>query len=345
MRALTGINFYSSFDALTGPQKAAVFLMACDEQTSADILERMDDDEISAVSREMSRLGMVPAELVERTIREFAGEVATPGALRGSYEATQRLLEKTLPPERVADIMREIRGPAGRTIWQKLSNTPADMLAAYLRMESPQTTAVVLMKLDRAQAARVLSLLPPPLADEIVDRSLRLENVSEEILRTISETLRQEFLTTLSARNMRDQHVQMAEVLNAMEPTAADRFLVRIAAKNGRDAAKVEANMFTFRDLGKLGDGDLRELLMRGDRSRLATALRGAPPELIQRFQANLSRRAARMLGEDIAAGGPTRLRDVEAARQEFVTLAKELDKSGVIDISAAGQQDGVLVY
>ena len=50
--------------------------------------------------------------------------------------------------------MEEIRGPAGRTMWDKLGNVHEAVLANFLKNEYPQTVAVVLSKVkpDHARA-------------------------------------------------------------------------------------------------------------------------------------------------------------------------------------------------
>ena len=91
----------------------------------------------------------------------------------GNYDATERLLQQYLPSERVAGIMEEIRGPAGRNMWEKLSNVQEQVLANYLKNEYPQTVAVVLSKIRPEHAARVLAILPEELALDVVNRMLR----------------------------------------------------------------------------------------------------------------------------------------------------------------------------
>ena len=105
----------------------------------------------------MSTIGTIEAELVENLLLEFVSRMSASGALMGTYEATERLLQQYLPPERVGNIMEEIRGPAGRNMWEKLSNVQEEVLANYLKNEYPQTVAVVLSKIGPDHAARVLA--------------------------------------------------------------------------------------------------------------------------------------------------------------------------------------------
>src|SRR5215468_4416445 len=132
---------------LTGPERAAVLMLALGEQYGAKIWNMLDDDELKALSICMSTLGTVEAPSVENLLLEFVSRMSASGALMGNFEATERLLQQYLPPERVNGLMDEIRGPAGRNMWEKLSNVQESVLANYLKNEYPQTVAVVLSKL------------------------------------------------------------------------------------------------------------------------------------------------------------------------------------------------------
>ena len=132
---------------LTGPERAAVLMLALGEQHGAKIWSLLDDDDLRQLSIVMSTLGTVDAQLVESLLLEFVGRLSASGALLGNYDATERLLQQYLPPERVGGIMDEIRGPAGRNMWEKLANVQEEVLANYLKNEYPQTVAVVLSKL------------------------------------------------------------------------------------------------------------------------------------------------------------------------------------------------------
>ena len=107
----------------------------------------------------MSRLGTGGGKRVGGLLVEFGGRLSAAGALLGNDDATERLLQQYLPPERVGGIMDEIRGPAGRNMWEKLANVQEEVLANYLKNEYPQTIAVVLSKLKPEHAARVLARL------------------------------------------------------------------------------------------------------------------------------------------------------------------------------------------
>ena len=150
-------------------------MLALGEQYGGKIFSLLDDDELREISIVMSSLGTIEAESVEELLLEFVSRMSASGALLGNYDATERLLQQYLPPERVGGIMDEIRGPAGRNMWEKLANVQEEVLANYLKNEYPQTVAVVLSKLRPEHAARVLSILPEELSLDVVNRMLRME--------------------------------------------------------------------------------------------------------------------------------------------------------------------------
>ena len=119
-------------EALAGPKRAAILMLALGEQYGGKIWSLLDDDEVRQLSLEMSTLGTVEVDTVEDMLLEFVSRMSASGALMGNFDATERLLQQYLPPERVNGIMDEIRGPAGRNMWEKLSNVQEEVLAKEL---------------------------------------------------------------------------------------------------------------------------------------------------------------------------------------------------------------------
>ena len=175
---------------LTGPERAAVFMLALGDQYGGKVWNLLDDDELRQLSITMSTLGTVDASAVEGLLLEFVSRLSATGAIMGNYDATERLLQQYLPPERVGGIMDEIRGPVGRNMWEKLSNVQEQVLANYLKNEYPQTVAVVLSKLKPEHAARVLAILPEEFSLEVVNRMLKMEAVQKEVIERVENTLR-----------------------------------------------------------------------------------------------------------------------------------------------------------
>ncbi len=266
------------------------------------------------------------------------------GSLMGSYEATERLMARILPEDKVASIMEEIRGPAGRTMWDKLANVNETVLANYLKNEYPQTVAVVLSKIKPEHAARVLGALPEEFALEVVQRMLRMESVQKDILDKVEKTLRVEFMSNLARTAKRDSHEHMAEIFNNFDRQTEGRFLTSLEERSRDSAERIKALMFTFEDLGKLDPGSIQTLLRNVEKDKLGLALKGATDTLRDVFFSNMSERAGKILREDMEAMGPVRLKDVDEAQMRMVNVAKDLANKGEIMI-ASKQGEDELVY
>ncbi len=328
---------------LTGPEKAAVILLALGEEHTA-LWERLDDDEVKEISQAMATLGNVTAEAVEALMIEFVSGLSGSGSVMGSYEQTQKLLSAFLPKDRVDGLMEEIRGPAGRTMWDKLGNVNEAVLANYLKNEYPQTVAVILSKVRSDHAARVLTSLPEDFALECVQRMLRMEPVQREILDKIEQTLRTEFMSNLARTSKRDSHEMMADIFNAFDRQTEARFIGALEERNRESAERIRALMFVFEDLSKLDPGGVQTLLRAVEKDQLGLALKGASEGLREMFFSNMSERASKIMRDDMESMGPVRLKDVDAAQTAMVQVAKDLAAKG--DIMLAGQgADDELIY
>jgi flagellar motor switch protein FliG len=331
-------------EALAGPRRAAILMLALGEQYGGKIWSLLDDDEVRQLSLEMSTLGTVEVDTVEDMLLEFVSRMSASGALMGNFDATERLLQQYLPPERVTGIMDEIRGPAGRNMWEKLSNVQEEVLANYLKNEYPQTIAVVLSKLKPEHAARVLGILPEELALDVVNRMLKMEAVQKEVIESVEKTLRTEFMSNLSQTRRRDAHEVMAEIFNNFDRQTETRFITSLEEDNRESAERIKALMFTFDDLVKLDSGSAQTLMRNVDKDKLGVALKSANEDVRNFFFGNMSSRAAKMLQDDMAAMGPVRLRDVDEAQALLVNLAKDLAAKGEIMLTK-NRADDELVY
>jgi flagellar motor switch protein FliG len=333
----------AQLEKMTGIEKAAVVMLALGPQHGT-IWQRLDEEEIKIISQAMAGLGTVDAVIVERLLEDFVAGVAGNGSILGSIEQTQRLLASVMPQDQVDSLMEEIRGPAGRTMWDKLGNVNEGVLASYLKNEYPQTVAVVLSKIRSDHAARVLTALPEDFALECVTRMLRMEPVQREILDKIEQTLRTEFMSNLARTSKRDSHETMAEIFNAFDRQTEARFMAALEGVNRESAEHIRALMFVFEDLSKLDPGGIQTLMRSVEKDQLALALKSASDSLCELFFSNMSERAGKLMREDMDNMGPVRLREVEQAQMAIVKVAKDLASNG--EIMLAGQHDeDQLVY
>jgi flagellar motor switch protein FliG len=327
---------------LTGPEKAAVILLALGEDHLV-IWQQLDDEEIKEISQAMAGLGNVGSNVVEQLLVDFISNMSGAGSIMGSFEQTQRLLSSFLDPDKVDNLMEEIRGPAGRTMWDKLGNVNEAVLANYLKNEYPQTVAVVLSKVKSDHAARVLAALPEDFALECVTRMLRMEPVQREILDKIEQTLRTEFMSNLARTSKRDSHEMMADIFNAFDRQTEARFIAALEERNRESAERIRALMFVFEDLSKLDPGGVQTLLRAVEKDQLGLALKGASDSLREMFFSNMSERASKIMREDMESMGPVRLKDVDQAQMAMVQVAKDLAAKGEIMLASNSSEDELI--
>lgn len=337
-------NVIDDYNVLSNQQKAAVLMLSLDEERSATLFSMMDDEEIKELSVIMASLGKINSNVVEQLLVEFNDRLSNTGSLIGTYESTERLLAKAMDKERVSVIMEEIRGPAGRTMWDKLGNVNEHVLANYLKNEYPQTIAVILSKIRAEHAAKVIALFPENFAMEIVMRMLRMDSVQKEILDSLEKTLRKEFMSNLSKSTRRDSHELIADIFNSLDRNTEARFMEALEERNRESADRVKSLMFTFEDLIRIDSQGIQILLRNIDKDKLAIALKGASDTIKELFFKNMSSRAGKIIKEDMDSMGPVRVREVEEAQQYVVITAKDLANAGEIVVSE-GKDSDELIY
>ncbi len=333
----------SSAEELTGAERAAVVMLSLGEEASKPLWAAFDEDELREVTRAISKLGSVASDVVEGLLYDFVMNLSSTGAISGSAASAQRFLRNVLPADRAESILEDIKGPAGKTMWDKLANVNERVLSGYLRNEHPQTVAVILSRIRPDHAAKVLGALPALFAEEAIARMLNLGPVQKEVLDQIEVTLRTEFMAALSRAPERDPYESMAEIFNAFERSTERRFMDALEMKNPSAADRIRSLMFVFEDLVRLDSQDMQTLMRFVDKSDLALSLKGAKDAVSAHFFANMSERASSILRDDIEIMGPVRLKDVDQAQRKIVEVAKKLTEDGQIVLSKSDEEE--LVY
>lgn len=312
----------------------AILLLSIGEEKAVKVFKKLEEHEIRDISREMSQLGHISNDDVEATIKRFTSEVATGASLVGTWENTERMLRKFMDDERVSEFLEEMRGPAGKTMWEKLNNINEETLAHYLQNEYPQTAALIISKISPSHAANVLAVLPKECAYEIIERMLVLENVPREVVVNVEQTLKNEFMRNLSSKSKQNNHEMLADIFNSLDRGTEATFMEMLEQQNeGKDAEMIKNFMFTFDDMVKIASVGIQAILREADKEKLPIALKGANSEVKALFLENMSERAAKILQEDIEAMGPVRIKDVDEAQQSIIGTAKELIDDGQIII------------
>jgi flagellar motor switch protein FliG len=127
-----------------------------------------------------------------------------------------------------------------------------------------------------------------------------------------------------------------------MDAKAAAAILERIEDENPALALSIRNLMFVFDDVMLIDDQGMREIIQRLDKKTVTIALKGCSEELKNQFFHNMSARAAEMLREDMEVMGPIKVKDVEAAQQQIVSIVRKLDEDGIINLKGGGGDEYV---
>jgi flagellar motor switch protein FliG len=319
-------------------------MLAMGKEKFAPIWDQLSVEEIKEVSSGIASLGRVPTTIVEHFLARFSGELGGGSGLYGSLEAAENWLGDFFSEDELGDIMSDIRGPSGKTVWDKLSNVSDTVLASYLKNENPQTVALILHNLEPSHSARVIQTLPREIVADIIYRMLNIDTVQSDVLRRVEETLRQEFMNNLARTQRRNSHEALAEMFNSLDVKTGEFFLGDLEKLSEDDAEKIRALMFTFTDLLGLLPEAIQAIIRTAEKRDLALALKPMDDEVKQKFFSAMTERAAKLMREEMQAMGPVRARDCEEAQANLVRVAKTLADRGEIILIDPRNDDG-LVY
>ena len=324
---------------MSGLRKAAIVALMIGEDASASIFKHLSEDEIETLLSEMAALGRISTKLGEQVLEEFhQTSIAAEHVARGDLEFAKRVLIKSFGPETarkmIDRVMRAFQSNAG---FASLERADPQQLSKFILGEHPQTIALILAHLQPANAAQLATLLPEELRVEVLTRMASLEDISPDVVSRISSVI--ELRLKALGGPSREQHGgvrAVAELFNRLERTVSTPVLESIEEQRPELAVSIRNLMFVFDDLLHVDDNGMREIIQRADKKGLTIALKGASDEIRQRFFTNMSKRAGEMLKEEMEVLGAVRLRDVEKAQQEVVSIARKLEEEGLISTGAA---------
>jgi len=330
-------------ERLSGTEKAAILLLSLGEGRAGDILSRLEDREIQLLGQKISKLEFVPVKQIANVLEEFTRMMEAPEALmvRGE-QFFKNTLSRSMDVKRQEDLLDKLDFETSPDFFQKIKKLDARTVASFLTNEHPQTVALVLAHLERQQSGQVLALFPEDLQVEVLRRVAGLDQVSPAIIEEIDAALREEIaLVEEVGGRLLGGPQSVAEILNQMERTQEANILKRLEEEEQRDLAEeIRRYLFTFEDLLGVDDRGLMALLKEINTQELAMALKAASDELKDKFFRNMSSRAAEMLQEELEIMGPARLRDVEAAQQRIIQVAKRLETEGQLVLKIKDTED-----
>ncbi len=331
-------------ETLKGLQKAAVLLVTLGEESSAEVLKHLTEEEIGLLTRAIARVPAINSQQAESVLDEFQEmTLAQEFVVKGGVDYARKMLSKAFGPEsakRLIDRLVKAVGGDGDN-FDVLQRADPQQLAKFIHNEHPQTVALVLSHLNPSQAASLLVSLPQKLRSDVALRMATLDQISPEVINKIANVIGQK-LKSLGefSRESYGGERAVADMFNRLDSGTSKSILGDIEQKDPQLFETIRELMFVFEDLLLIDQGGIKEILAKIDRKILTVALKGTSEQLREHLLSSMSQRGAEMLREDIEALGPTKIREVEAAQQQIISTVRQLDSEGVVSIKGTvGEQ------
>ena len=337
------MNQFASFrraKRLTGSEKCAIIFLCLGEERGGALMQQLETSEISKITRAITAMGEVQAEIVEEVMREFGQKVSSYGGITGSVEAARGMLKGFLPEDRVSAILDEIEGSATGDLWGDLSSLDEKMLADYLRKEHNQTVAVILSRISPDAVAKVLPLLGHERTVDLIERMVGMEELPGDAIVAIEDSLRREVLAKAGHNAAAEAEKQLVKIFNKLDTKLFEGLSKDLEEKIPEKLRAIKQKMFVFDDLIKLKANALARVMRDVTGNNLPLALRGADKEIREHFLNSLPARSRDMLQDEMKSMGPVKSRDVKQAQSELVEVALRLAESGEIELPEDEEED-----
>jgi flagellar motor switch protein FliG len=328
-------------EQLSGLKKAAVLLVTMGHAACSAVLKHFNEEEVHILGREVARLQQVTTEQSERVLEEFYQmSVAHDYVLKGGVDYARKMLVSAFGPDQARTLLERLMKTIGSDAanFDALQKADPQQLAKFIHSEHPQTIALILSHLKASQAAALLSSLPAEMRPDVALRMAHLDQISPDIIARIATIIGQKLkaLGELNRESYGGIHA-VAEMFNRLDAGSSKEILTNIEVQDPSLVETVRHLMFVFEDLLTVDGNAIKEILSRVDRKMLTLALKGTSDNLRNHFMSNMSSRGSEMLREEMGTMGPVKIKDVEGAQQQIISVVRQLEADGAISMKGGG--------
>ena len=325
---------------INGADRAAILLLSLGEEQASEVLSHMGAKDVQRIGAAMAGLQSVNREQAELVLDEFVSTVEDETALGvGSHEYVRRVLNQALGDKATNLIDRILIGRDSKGL-ENLKWMDPRSVAELIRLEHPQIIAIVLAYLEADNAAEVLSSLPERLQPEVLMRLATLDGIPPSAFQELDEVLERQFAGSDNVKSSMVGGIRAAaEILNLVDGATEQLVLKTVSEADENLGQQIQDQMFVFENLLEVDDRSIQTLLREITTDTLVIALKGAEPDLLDKFVNNMSRRASEMLLEDLETKGPVRLSEVDGAQKEILAAARRLEEQGEITLTSSGEE------
>ncbi|MBI3992409.1 MAG: flagellar motor switch protein FliG [Candidatus Lambdaproteobacteria bacterium] len=323
----------------SGPQKAAILLLALGEETAAEVLKNLNEAEIQDLAQFIGRLEEVTPRDVDRVANEYYRVAERKNFIPGPPETKvgylRGVLNRALGEEKATRLVDGMLAGGGESTLQRLTWHAPSTIADFLGGEHPQVIAVILANLgDPNLAMSIISHLPQGVQQDVYQRLARYKAISQELLDELEQSLQEEIKRPPAPRaDVQSGTELVADVLETSTRAVESKLLRHIEQRNPELAEKIRGRMFVFEDFIKIDNYGIQQVLQQTTNNDLVLALKTASEPLQRHFFRNMSTDSVRAIQEALGAMGPVRISEIEAAQKRLAAIAGRLNDQGELTI------------
>jgi len=324
---------------LSGKEKAAMLLIALGPERSAEIFKHLKDDEIEQLTLEIANIRTVSPEEKEKVLEEFYQICLAQNYIaEGGINYAKEILEKALGTQKALDVLNKLTVSLQVRPFDFVRKADPSQLINFIQNEHPQTIALILSYLKPQQASIVLSALPQDKQADVARRIATMDRTSPEVIKEVERVLEKKLSAIVTEDFTAAGGVQaIVDILNNVDRGTEKYIMETLEVEDTDLAEEIKKRMFVFEDILTLDNRSIQRFLREVDNNQLAIALKATKEEVQNKIFANMSKRMAEMVKEDMEFMGPVRLKDVEEAQQKIVNIIRKLEDAGEIVISRGG--------
>jgi len=318
---------------LTGLQKVAILMVALGSDVAADILKELSEQEVQAISKEISQLNKISAEDKDKVLKDFEELFNKKQFITmGGADAAKAILARAFGDSKAQEIVSGIEKGIRKKPFDFLNDFEPEDIVLLLREEHPQTIALTLSYMKPALASKVISALPDELRAPIAKRIATMDRSNPEVITEVEKVLEDKLARISSEKIQRVDGVNtLAEILNNLDKDSEQKILDSIEEENDELAGEIRNKMFMFENIVILSDREVQKLLDFVEKDTLAMALKGEEQELREKLLSNVSKNKRLEILDEMKLIGPVRYRDVHEAQQKILNVLKIMEAQGEV--------------
>jgi flagellar motor switch protein FliG len=326
--------------SISGPQKAAILLLAMGEESAGEVLQNLTEPEIRQLVHYMSEIEEVSARDVDRVTNEFyliaERKNFVPGPPETKVGFLRKILNRALGQEQADKLVDGMLSSGADSALEQLKWHAPSTIAEFLGGEHPQVIAAILANLGDPQLAiDVIARLPDDMQQDVYRRLAQYKSISQELLDEIEGSLREEFQQQPPAHHPEPNEgtEKVADLLSATPRPMEAKLMNHLEHENPELAGKIRKQMLPFEDFIKIDNFGIQKILEASTNEDLVLALKTASEPLQRHFFRNMSTTSAERIQEALGQMGPTRIADIEAAQKRLAATAGRLNDEGQLTI------------